>query len=181
MPKFICGICVFLLTICQLQAQVYKTDNGKVAFVSKAPLNEFTGTSEKLEGLIDLDKNMLDFFVDLNTLNTGIGLRDKHMRDNYLETKKFPYGEFTGKMKTPIEMAVGKTYEVIAIGDFKIHGIAKPVEVPGKIKVISDTQVELTANFKVNLGDHKISVPKVVFYELSETQEVSIQAIFKKQ
>jgi polyisoprenoid-binding protein YceI len=181
MPKFLSGICVLLLAIGQLQAQVYKTENGKVAFVSKAPLNEFTGTSENLQGLIDLNQNLLDFFIDLNTLDTGIGLRDKHMRDNYLETKKFPYGEFTGKMKTPMEMAVGKTYEVTAIGDFKIHGIAKPIEVPGKIKVISETQLELTADFKIKLGDHKISVPKVVFYELSEIQEVNIKAIFKKQ
>ncbi len=181
MPKLISGIFVLLLAIGQLHAQVYKTENGKVAFVSKAPLNEFTGTSENLQGLIDLNQNMLDFFVDLNTLNTGIGLRDKHMRDNYLETKKHPYGEFTGRLKTPLEMAIGKTYEVVAVGDFKLHGVSKSIEVPGQIKVLSESQLELTANFKVKLGDYKISVPKVVFYELSEIQEVNIQAVFKKQ
>lgn len=70
-------------------AQSYLTESGNVNFLSKASLNEFNGESDKLNGLIDLSQNLLDFYVDLNTLDTGIGLRNKHMRDNYLETEDY--------------------------------------------------------------------------------------------
>lgn len=81
------AVFLFLLSLHGV-SQVFVTENGSVEFLSKAPLNEFTGKSSNLNGLVDLDKNLLDFYVDLNTLNTGIGLRDRHMRENYLETKK---------------------------------------------------------------------------------------------
>lgn len=61
--------------------QEYLTTSGEVTFLSKAPLNEFEGKSTYLNGLVNLEKNLLDFFVDLNTLKTGIKLKDSNMRD----------------------------------------------------------------------------------------------------
>ncbi len=164
----------------EVHCQVYKTEKGNVEFLSKAPLNEFTGKSSDLNGLVDLDKNMLDFYVDLNTLITGIGLRDRHMRENYLETKKYPYAEFTGKIASEIKMTKGQSKDVTAKGKFKIHGIEREIEVPGKLTAISDSEVQLEAQFTVLLSDYKIDIPKVVFYELAEEQVVTIKAVLKK-
>ncbi|MCS4433046.1 YceI family protein [Aquiflexum gelatinilyticum] len=160
--------------------QGFKTESGSVEFLSKASLNEFTGVSSSLNGLMDLDKNLLDFFVDLNTLKTGIGLRDRHMRENYLETKKFPFAEFTGKIETLPTLIKGQSREVLAKGKFKIHGVEREIEVPGKLTMISDNELKLEAQFKVLLSDYKIDIPTVVFYELSEEQVVTIQAVLKK-
>lgn len=162
------------------QCQVYKTEKGNVEFFSKASLNEFTGKSSDLNGLVDLDKNMLDFFIDLNTLKTGIGLRDRHMRENYLETKKYPYAEFTGKIDASIDLSVGQSKSVIAKGKFKIHGVEKEIDVPGKLTAISDSELQLEAKFTILLSDYNIDIPTVVFYELAEDQIVSIKAILNK-
>ena len=173
-------IAVFLFLLSwQGVSQEFVTENGSVEFLSKAPLNEFTGKSSNLNGLVDLDKNLLDFYVDLNTLNTGIGLRDRHMRENYLETKKYPYAEFTGKISTIPPLERGQSKPVTAKGKFTIHGVEKEIEVPGKLTALSDTELQLDASFRVLLGDYKIDIPKVVFYELAEEQEVSIKAILK--
>jgi polyisoprenoid-binding protein YceI len=161
-------------------SQVFKTEKGNVEFLSKASLNEFTGKSSDLNGLVDLDKNLLDFFIDLNTLKTGIGLRDRHMRENYLETKKYPYAEFTGKIASEIKLTKGQSKDVTAKGKFKIHGVEREIEVPGKLTAISDSEIQLEAKFTVLLSDYKIDIPKVVFYELAEEQVVTIKAILKK-
>ncbi len=160
-------------------AQTYLTESGNVNFLSKAPLNEFNGVSDKLNGLIDLSQNLLDFYVDLNTLDTGIGLRDKHMRDNYLETEKYPFAEFTGKM-SPIPMLnSGTKSPVSAIGKFKIHGVERQIEVKGTLSKNARGELELVAGFDILLSDYKIPVPKLVFYELAEKQEVTIKATLK--
>ena len=164
----------------EVQSQVYKTEKGNVEFLSKASLNEFTGTSSDLNGLVDFDKNLLDFYIDLNTLKTGIGLRDRHMRENYLETKKYPFAEFTGKIRENIELTVGQSKNVTAFGKFKIHGVERQIEVPGKLTKISENQLQLEAEFMVLLGDYKIPIPSVMFYELSEEQRVTIKAILKR-
>jgi polyisoprenoid-binding protein YceI len=172
-------ICLIVTQI-EVNAQGFKTESGSVEFLSKASLNEFTGVSSSLNGLVDLDKNLLDFFVDLNTVKTGIGLRDRHMRENYLETKKFPFAEFTGKIETLPTLTKGQSKEVLAKGKFKIHGVEREIEVPGKLTMVSDNELRLEAKFKVLLSDYKIDIPTVVFYELSEEQVVTIQAVLKK-
>ncbi|WP_291785159.1 YceI family protein [Cecembia sp.] len=164
-----------------LMAQEYLTENGKTLFISKAPMSEFTGESQQLHGLIDLDKNLLDFYIHLNTLKTGIGLRDRHMRENYLETKKFPFAEFTGKIADFPDLLKGKEVPVIAKGKFKIHGVEREIEVPGTLLKNSDQELVLKAEFKVLLGDYNIEIPKVMFYELAEDQMVKIEAILKKK
>jgi hypothetical protein len=79
--KRIFSLFLFFLSL-QGFGQEYLTTKGQVTFLSKAPLNEFEGKSSSLNGLVNLETNLLDFFVDLNTLKTGIGLRDSHMREN---------------------------------------------------------------------------------------------------
>lgn len=172
---------LFFLTFSKnASAQVYKTAVGNVEFLSKASLNEFTGESSKLNGLIDLEKNVLDFYIDLNTLKTGIGLRDRHMRENYLETKKFPFAEFTGKVKEVISLKPGDSQQVTAIGKFKIHGVEREISVPGKLTSISVNEVKLEAQFKVMLSDYKIEIPRVVFYELADEQVITLSINLKK-
>lgn len=169
---------LFLLFVQSLPciAQEYETKAGKVQFLSKAPLSEFTGESRTLKGLINLDKNLVDFFIDLNTLNTGISLRDKHMRENYLETKKFPFAEFTGKFD--IIPNFKSTYQrVTVLGTFKIHGVSNDVRISGEIRQLTNGDLELRANWKISLLDYKIEVPKLVFYELAVEQEIDIDVI----
>ncbi|EIM76466.1 hypothetical protein A3SI_09712 [Nitritalea halalkaliphila LW7] len=175
---------LLLFLICMpdgVLAQGFQTEKGDVVFLSKASLRDFEGKSSQLHGLVDLDKNLLDFYLDLNTLKTGISLRDRHMRDNYLETKKYPFAEFTGKIKEDVkDLPVGQSKKVTAVGKFKIHGVERQIEVPGQLKRVSNSEMELEAEFRVLLSDHKISIPTVVFYELAEEQIVQIKAKLKK-
>lgn len=177
------ALTIFLVNV-EAYAQKFQTNKGNVEFLSKAPMNEFTGKSDKLHGLIDFDKNLVDFYVDMNTVKTGIGLRDRHMRDNYIETKKYPFAEFTGKIEGfdgPIQINPGQSMEVSVSGIFKIHGVERPMVIPGTIiKSSKGDQLEVKAQFNILLGDHDIEVPKVVFYELAEEQKVSLEAILRQ-
>jgi len=173
-------LCLFFKGI-DSYGQEFITDKGTVVFLSKAALSEFTGESNQLNGLVDLNKNLLDFYLDLNTIKTGIGLRDRHMRENYLETKKFPFAEFTGKLTDMPGLEEGQKSEVSAMGLFKIHGVEKEIEVKGYLTKIRSDYIQLEANFKVLLSDYKIDIPKVMFYELSEEQEVTISAVLIKK
>ncbi|MFN3996286.1 YceI family protein [Algoriphagus sp.] len=165
----------------QAFGQEYLTTKGQVTFLSKAPLNEFEGKSSSLNGLVNLESNLLDFFVDLNTLKTGIGLRDSHMRENYLETEKFPFAEFTGKLVQLPTLIMGNKTPVKAIGKFKIHGVEREIEVAGFLTLAQNGKVELDATFEILLSDYKIPLPKLVFYELAQEQKVTINAILTQK
>lgn len=173
---------LFLFFITNLSvAQTFLTESGNVNFLSEASLSEFNGVSDKLHGLINLSGNVLDFYVDLNTLDTGIGLRDKHMRDNYLETEKYPFAEFSGKFNAIPGLAIGSKIPVTANGKFKIHGVERPIQVKGTLSKNAKGELELEAGFEVLLSDYKIPVPKLIFYELAENQVVTIKATLKSK
>lgn len=81
--------------------------------------------------------------LPLATLTTGMGLRDNHMKDKYLEVKKFPNAEVIQAQGTN-----GKGKATI-----KIRGIAKEVE--GTYRVIGDKLVE--ARFPIKLSEFNIT------------------------
>jgi polyisoprenoid-binding protein YceI len=158
-------------------AQQYLGDKGKAVFTSETPLTTFDGTSEHLTGLLDFDKNLVDFFLDLNTLDTGIGLRDKHMRKNYLETDKYPFAEFTGKILN-YQQPPSQSQEVTVTGTFKIHGVSKEVQIKGML-IPENGGFRIQAQWDLMLKDYNIDIPKVVFYQLSEKQAIRIDILLK--
>lgn len=68
------------------------------------------------------------------------------------------------------------------MGDFKIHGHKRAIKVPGKLQLSEDgKELRLEAEFVLKLSDYGIEVPGVLFYELSEVQNVKIKAILKNE
>lgn len=169
-------VCLFLFT--NVNAQSYVSEEGYVEFESSAPLLTFKGISNNLTGLIDFDQNLVDFYVDLNTLDTGVRLRNRHLRESYLETDKFPFAEFTGRLLSDFDFQIAEPQPATVSGTFKIHGVEREMDVEGTIQLVSDGLL-LTASWVVRLEDHNIDRPSVVFYELAEEQKVTISITLK--
>jgi polyisoprenoid-binding protein YceI len=178
--KIMIALVALILPYTAVQAQSFVTEDGYAEFKSNAPLLTFTGTSEKLAGLIDLDENLVDFFLDLETLDTGIRLRNRHMRDSYLETGQYRFAEFTGSLITPFDHKSDEEQQVVVKGEFTMRGITKEMEIEGTLRNNGDN-LELEASWVVLLEDFNIRRPRVVFYELAEEQEITISATLKRQ
>lgn len=160
-------------------AQSYHGEDGYVEFISRAPLLEFKGVSDHLNGLIDLDENLLDFYVDLNTLDTGIRRRDRDMRNTYLKTDQFPFAEFSGEIVSEFDPDLQQEQPVRAQGTFTIHGVPREMEVEGTLQPEGNTLI-LKASWTVLLEDHNIDRPRVLFYELADEQRVNIHIVLEK-
>lgn len=161
------------------QAQVYTSSDGYVEFISTAPLNEFKGTSNHLTGLINLNKNLVDFYVDLNTIDTGIEKRNRDMRNTYLNTDEYPFAEFTGELISPFDSDKMESQEVTVSGIFKMHGVEQQIEVDGTLEPIKEG-LQLDASWVVLLKDYNIDRPGILFYELAEEQEIKISTLLMK-
>lgn len=168
-----------VMTIKPVSAQQYSADDGRVEFISSAPLLEFSGISNHLAGLLDLDQKMVDFYVDLNTLETGIRRRDRDMRNSYLETDKYPFAEFTGQITSEFDPKLIEAQVVTAEGAFSLHGVERKIRVDGTLEPIGN-DLELKAEWIVLLEDYNIDRPRVLFYELSEEQRVKISIRLKR-
>lgn len=107
---------------------------------------------------IEDDGTTLKITVPLAGLQTGIGLRDKHMREKYLEVSKYPDAVLElpwSAVKLPGD---GQTGEGTAPGKMTLHGKTHDVQVKYRI-VRTGTRYQVTGNVPLNLKDYGIDVP----------------------
>ena len=164
-----------------------------VTFTSKAPLETVVGKTGDITGYIDVDPADISgtarasFEVDLASLKTGIGMRDGHMREQYLEVEKYPKAVFVlkeVKSAEPNTLQDNMPVDLTLLGNFTVHGITKEVEVPATaiyMKENEDTKARLpgdllhiTATFDVYLSDHNIKRPQFVILKLDDRQKIDL-------
>jgi polyisoprenoid-binding protein YceI len=153
---------------------VDKTQKNMVKFISDAPIEDFEGITENL-----LNNSEIYLEVDLNSLDTGIGLRNRHMRDNYLHTDKFPITHYSGKIINS-EKIKGDTLKVKTAGKIFIHGIEKPLAVEGIVVSLGNKRFNIQSNFQVKLTDFDIEIPSLMFFKIDETMELLVNFYIKK-
>ena len=156
-------------------AQVFGTNKGYAEFESKASIESFKGISRNLTGQLSLAESTLDFYLDLNTIATGITLRDRQMRENYLETAKFPFAEFIGKFYNAVDLSSRQPQQVYVLGNFTIHGVTKEIELVATLTPMSNGRLKASAAWPLKLSDYDIDVPSLLFYRLNEVLNLSVQ------
>jgi polyisoprenoid-binding protein YceI len=157
------------------------TENGKVTFLSEAPLEIIRASSDKLKGAIDKSKNNFAFSVEIHSFKGFNGdLQREHFHENYMETEKIPTASFSGKFIEPVDFTVNGTYVVRAKGILALHGVQKERIIKGIVTVNNGT-IEVNAVFTVRLEDHDIKVPKIVYEKIAEEIRVEISIKFKNQ
>ena len=178
-------ICLFLVSISITgEYQVDKEQENLVKFISDAPMEDFEGITDKIDGYIFwegddlLNKSEMYFEVDLNSLDTGIGLRNRHMRENYLHTDQFPFTHFTGKLTTA-EMVKEGEYSVTAEGTMFIHGVEKQLTVNGTILEV-ENGYRIQAKFVAPLTEYNIEVPQLMFFKIDEDMQLELDYFVKQ-
>jgi polyisoprenoid-binding protein YceI len=147
-----------------------------VRFISRASIEEFAGVTDGIDGYVLLDgaplslrtrvsETELYLEVDLASLDTGIGLRNRHMRDNYLEVDDHPYAFYEGRV-VRVEERSGGTFRVTAGGTMSIHGVGRAMELPCDVTPV-DEGYRARCAFQVLLSDFDIDIPKVMFLKLA--------------
>ncbi len=160
---------------------LYRCEDGYVSFVSDAPLELITAESRSLKGLLDPEKGTFAFQLATQTL-TGFNspLQQEHFYENYIETEKYPTASFNGRIIEKVDFGTPGETEVRAKGILDIHGVKKERIIKCLLKIEAD-QLFATSKFNVNLDDHNITIPKLVFQKIAEEVQVNIEVNLKKQ
>jgi polyisoprenoid-binding protein YceI len=167
-----------------------------VSFSSVAPLEMVQGNTSRVLGNVTIDDSLdlsrmpleAQFDVDLRTLDTGIAMRNEDMRDDFLETTKYPLANFTLKsLKSPPKLTPGKTERLIARGEFTLHGHTKPMIVPVDVtyfpssaqtqtKVRDANLIQISAEFPIIFEEWEIKRPQILFQKLADLVQVKLNA-----
>lgn len=152
---------------------------------SVADFETFTGRTHKVSGNVSFDPakktGSAKVIIDAASINTGIDLRDEHMRSpQWMDTDKYKTIEF---VTTKVQLVKGDNYKVT--GKFTMHGVTKTITVNATVKYLKATAstknaglkgdvIQLKTNFKVNLSDYKVMIPAPAKSKVSNTVNISV-------
>lgn len=169
-------ILLFILIQNICSAQIFTTVTGQADFISTAPLETISASSDQLQGILDINKKTFAFKMYIKSFDGfNSRLQKVHFYENYMEAADFPIATFTGKILEDIQ-SERKKYR--AKGMLLIHG----VEMDRIINVDLDLKnktIDFSASFKVPIIEHDIDLPKIVYQKISEEIEVKVKGNMK--
>ncbi len=168
-------------------------------FEAHTSTEEFTGRTDRVEGTVTVApadgsagarveaRVEARVTVDLASLDSGVPLRDRHMRDRYLQTSRYPKAVFTlRRVVSPVPLVVtpDRPTPVRLEGTLQIHGIERPLAAEATVtRLTRETiggrsflleAVRAHAEFSVRLRDFGIATPRFLFFRMSQTQKVVV-------
>jgi polyisoprenoid-binding protein YceI len=153
---------------------IFRANNGKVSFLSNAPLEKIKASSNKLYGVIDPSKRIFNFAIPISSFDGfNSPLQREHFNENYLESQKIPKAFFKGKIIEEVNLLQEGTYNIRAKGMLSIHGIEKEYIIKSKIVALPN-KINIESNFNILLKDFGIRIPKVVNQKIAEEIAVNI-------
>jgi hypothetical protein len=158
---------------------LYQTTSGKISFRSDAPLEVIKASSDELIGLLDISKKNFSFKIDIHSFQ-GFNnpLQKEHFNENYMESDKYPYASFSGKIIEDVDLAADGDYELRAKGNLLIHNVSQERIIKAIVNVKKNV-ITVNSDFTVLLSDHNIPIPKVVYQKLANEIKVEVNAIFE--
>jgi polyisoprenoid-binding protein YceI len=157
------GACIAILVLAAAQPQISRPE---VLFIAHGSLGmRIEGKTADLS--VTRNGEVLDFVVQLATLQTGIELRDRHMRDEVLEVQRFPVARLrVTNPAAPAAKASGTTR-----AELTVHGQTRPVDVTFQVEPRSGYDV--TATFRMDLRDYGMSAPTYLGVKVKPEIDVS--------
>ena len=185
MQKFL--VLIWLAAGLTIQAAVLDPAKGKTEFlaVGRPAALRINGKGDGPTGQFTLKKDAQDFLlsgeasVNLETFDTGIAMRDRHMKETYLETGKFKTATLSFKDARIPGDKIEKGGTVNVAATLALHGQQSAVEVEMTLAPGAD-QINTTAKFKVNLAAYGVDVPKYAGITVANEVTVTTQTEIAK-
>jgi polyisoprenoid-binding protein YceI len=113
----------------------------------------------------------------LDSLDTGIKLRNKHMKKKYLETDQYPQAKFTftkALLPETLKSGNGAVKKTPFEGILFIHGVEKSISGIANIER-KENEISVLAAFGLKVSDFNIAIPSFAGITMAENVDVQVQ------
>lgn len=172
---------IFVVQLNTLNAQkVMISKSSDISFFSKTPLRDIEADNKATTSLINLDTKDIAIKIPVKSFVFPNKLMQEHFNENYLETEKYPFSSFRGKINESLDLEKDGKYNVTATGKITLHGVEKSQTFKGTA-TIKEKKITLDSIFEVSLADYNIDIPKIVFEEIAEKVKVTFKINYEEK
>lgn len=166
-----------LVAAASADAAFQKTGDASVRFTASGPGGMVIEGKGSSLWTID-DGKTVRVVVQLTAITTGMALRDKHMKEKYLETGKWPDAELVvnrADLKLP---SAGAGAPTSASGTLKLHGVNRGTKFTYTATRDGDLY-KVNGTVHVNMKDHDIAEPGYLGVKVKPDVDVSVSFVVK--
>ncbi|HEY8278965.1 MAG TPA: YceI family protein [Bdellovibrionota bacterium] len=181
---FVLSLALSLSTVTQAAVPLKnQPGSGKVEFlaVGRPSMLKIHGNAAGPEAALTAAGHQLKGAIEfsLDKLDTGISLRNEHMKEKYLQVKEHPKAKLTlvdAPVDPSFEKDLSNASEKSFRGKLSLHG--KEKEVSGTYTAKGGV---VQAKFPITLSDFGIDVPKYLGITVADTVNVDVELPLRKE
>lgn len=155
---------------------VYTADSAKISFYSYAPIEEITATSLKAESSLNMNDGTVSTRVSISSFLFKKQLMQKHFNEQYMESEKFPYASFGGKLSDEITHLPDypQVLKTRIQGELTIKGVTQKLDEEVTL-TRKNGGIKALCTFKVKLSDYNIKIPRMLIKNIAEEVDVNLE------
>ena len=169
---------VLLITV-PVRAQKFVVEKSHINFFSDATIEDITADNKKAAGIFNSANGEIVFSVPISEFQFAKSLMQEHFNEKYMESDKYPRSQFQGKI-LQYTLSGNPEQEVKASGKLTIHGVTRDIEIPGTIRKEGD-KLLMKSKFIVKLSDYNIEIPQLLWQNIAEQVDVTLEFTFRPQ
>ena len=171
--------CVFILLLHfkAVSQKRFFSEKSNITFFSEGVIEEIKASNTKVTSILDLQSGEVAYLLSPKDFQFEKKLMQVHFNEKYMESEKFPRSTFKGKILGH-DASSTNLQQVKAVGQLSIHGVTRDVNIPGTLQIEGNT-VTLKAKFMVKLIDYNIKVPQIVWQNIAQEVEVSVNFLYR--
>ncbi|GHM98536.1 hypothetical protein WSM22_00260 [Cytophagales bacterium WSM2-2] len=172
---FLAVVC-FVYSFCAA-AQKFTADKSYIKFYSHAAIEDITAENTKASSIFNEATGDVVFSIPIKEFEFEKSLMKEHFNEKYMETEQFPKSTFQGKVTGYQATATGEQ-KATAAGRLTIHGVTQDVQIPGTIEKANGA-LKMKAKFIIKLVDYKVKIPQLLWKNIAEEVEVTVEFNYK--
>lgn len=158
-----------------LNAQIYLGKTCEIKIFSDGPIEDIDAKNTTSKPILNTTTNDIAIKITIKGFDFDKELMEEHFNEKYMESDKYPYSTFAGKINEKIDYTKDGVHKVTVTGKLKIHDVEKERILEGTITV-KGGEIMIESKFIVTLKDHKVEIPTLVAQNIAETIEVTIKS-----
>jgi hypothetical protein len=164
---------LFLMLFCsRMHSQIYIGESCKILFFSETKLENIDAVNTVTKPVFNAATGDFAIKASQNAFTFKSAFMQEHYNENYVESEKFPYATFTGKITESVDYSKNGNYHVHMVGKLDMHGVSLPRTIDGTI-IVKDGTLIFDSKFNVKVADHNIKVPSLYVEKIAESVQVT--------
>jgi polyisoprenoid-binding protein YceI len=159
-------------------AQIYMADSCRVSFFSAATIEDIAAVNTISKPIMSAATGEVDIKLNNQGFKFKKPLMEEHFNEEYMETTKYTYSTFTGKVDQKVDYTKDGVNQVTVTGTMDMHGVKKSITIPGTITVQNGI-LFLKSTFNIKLADYNVKIPSVLGSNIAEQVAVTVTATMK--